>query len=169
MVSFPFFDDSDATVADFEKELILLPEWGSSNWNKLLEITQTQMYSSGDVVVRAGSTERCLYIVAFGTLTLLINRKKRLLDGLNRTHKSALITSITSGSVINEQTFLDGKPSPATIQAVTECQLLYLNADSFAQFTVRHPELACAILSDLGRLLSLQIRRMASLLAYYSE
>ncbi len=166
MDSTVYFENPSARNSDSVSEIVFLPHWSGGNWDKLLEQTQTQFYVPGDIVIHAGSEDRALYIVAFGRFMVLSNRKKRFALNPNK-RKCIRISTIEGGSVINELAFMDGKPSPETIQAVTECQLFYLNMDAFALFSAQYPQLGQAVLLDLGRLLALRIRRMANLLAYH--
>lgn len=161
---------ADSQPDSQSSELIFLANWQASDWDLLLEYTQTQMFSPGSIVLRAGAEDRALYIVAFGRLKVLVNRNKRLSRfKLGDTKKPALITVVESGSVINELTFLDGKPGMATFQALTETQLIYLSYDSFNLFATLYPELARAVLQDLGRLLALKTRSLTDLLSHYTE
>ncbi len=151
-------------------ERVFLADWPSSNWDSVLEYTQTQMFSPGSMVLKAGSEDRALYIVAFGRLKVLVNRKKRL----NRfklvgAKKAAHIGIVEAGAVINELTFFDGKAGIATYQALSETQLIYLSYDAFNLFATLHPEMAREFLQDLGRLLALQIRDLTHLLSGYTE
>lgn len=155
--------DADASA----DENTLLPHWNRSYWDELLHHTQTVLYSAGDTVVRAGSSERALYVVAYGKVSMYINANKRLRLGLPRRKAHPLMTVFEAGSVINVLTFFDGKPSIATYRAATTCQLLYLNVDAFTIFSARHPELGRDVLFDLGRLLTLQTRQLSSLLFSY--
>ena len=161
---------ADPKSDQFASELVFLSDWQTSDWDLFLEYTQTQMYSPGSFIFRAGSAERVLYIVAFGRLKMLINRNKRLRRfNLLGAKKPASINVIETGAVINELTFLDGKPGPATFQAITETQLIYLHYDAFNLFASLHPELARHVLQDLGRLLAVQTRRLTDLVSYYTE
>ncbi len=148
-------------------ENILLPNWDSSHWDSLLRYTQTQMFSAGDTVLRAGSDERALYIVAFGRVLMFTNTKRRRWNRLTKRRMPPQMTVVETGSVMNVLTFLDDKPSLATYRASTECQILYLSLDEFTVFSARQPELGREVLLDLGRLVSLQVRRMSVLIASY--
>jgi CRP/FNR family transcriptional regulator, cyclic AMP receptor protein len=136
--------DSDDEHSDY----IFLPDWSNEEWGKLLKHSQTQLFEQGKIVIKAGEAERSLYILAFGTLEVLMEQR-----GKNRR-----IASIQSGSVVGEQSFLDGRPRSASIRAASECQILQLSRDSFDIFAAREPSLARAFLFDLGRILSLRLR-----------
>lgn len=161
---------ADPQADQLASDLVFLPDWQTDDWDLFLEYTQTQMFSPGSFIFRAGSAERVLYIVAFGRLKMLVNRNKRLPRfKLMGAKKPASINIIESGAVINELTFLDGKPGPATFQAITETQLIYLPYDAFNLFASLYPELARDVLQDLGRLLAVQTRRLTDLVSYYTE
>ncbi len=148
-------------------ENTFLPAWSSGNWDALLQYTQTLLFSAGDTVVQAGSSEQALYIVAFGKVTMFVNARKRLKLVRPRKKLNPLITIFESGAVINVLAFFDGKPGIASYRAATDCQLLYLNLDAFAVFSARRPDLGHDVLFDLGRLLALQDHRLSVLLAAY--
>lgn len=161
---------ADSQSDTLASELVFLPNWQTANWDLFLEYTQTQMVAPGTIILRAGSDERSLYIVAFGRLKMMINRNKRMRRfNLTGTKKPASMSVIESGAVINELTFLDGKPSTASFQALSETQLIYLNYDSFNMFATLQPELAREVLQDLGRLVALQTRSLTALLSHYTE
>jgi len=75
------------------------------------------------------------------------------------------LTTVDAGSVIGEQAFLDGRPRSATIRAVTDCELLRLSFEAFEVLAAREPDLARSILFDLGRILSIRLRRTSALIS----
>ena len=147
-----FFDYPTQDTTDDAGDYILLQEWGNAEWSRLLNHTQTQLYDPGDIVIHTGDAERALYIVAFGTLEVLVNQRGR----------TTRIATVHTGSVIGEQSFLDGRPRSANIRAATACQILQLTVDSFEVFAAREPALARMFLFDLGRILSLRLRQTVS-------
>lgn len=148
-------DDNDG--AEEQGGYIFLPQWGSEEWEKLLKQTQTLLYKAGETIFETGSAERALYIVAYGTLEVLVT-----LRGQERR-----IATILGGSVMGEQAFLDGKPRSATIRASTDCQILQLSIDAFEVFAAREPILARHMLYDLGRILSLRLRDTVNQLSQF--
>jgi CRP/FNR family transcriptional regulator, cyclic AMP receptor protein len=144
-----FFNYPDSESEAASEDFSFLPTWSPQDWDKLLQHTQTQMWSEGDIVVSAGETERALHLVHYGTLEVLMPVAGRLVA----------ITTIAEGSVLGEQTFLDGKPRSATIRATEESQTLYLDLSAFEIFAAKEAELARLFLFDLGRILSLRLRQ----------
>ncbi len=155
--SFFNYPDSEPEMAD--EEFAFLPTWTPHDWNKLLHHMQTQVFKTGEVVIRAGETERALHVVTFGTLEVLFPLGSTLIP----------ITSITEGSVLGEQTFLDGKPRSATIRAATDSQTLYLSFTAFEVFSAKEPDLAHFFLRDLGRIVSLRLRQTTALLSQWRK
>src|SRR6266478_3052702 len=63
------------------------------------------------------------------------------------------------GSVVGELSFFDGGPRSAAVRAVTPVALAELTAADFEVLRKRHPDLACRLLADLGRILAGRLRR----------
>lgn len=136
--------DSEEQASDY----IFLADWGNEEWAKLLKHTQTQLYDAGQMVIKTGAKEQSMFIVSFGMLEVLMKQGGQM----------RRIALIQAGSVVGEQSFLDGRPRSADIRAATDCQILQLSRDSFEIFAAREPTLARAFLFDLGRILSLRLR-----------
>lgn len=157
-MDFSSFFDYPMTNADSDlDELALLPHWRPADWTNLLEHMQTRVFSAGDIVFRAGEVEKALYLVAFGIFEVLLPK--------GDSGRLSRFTTIQTGSVLGEQSFLDGKPRSATIRAVSDGQMLHMSLEAFEQFAAKEPRLARDILFDLGRILSLRLRKTTALLA----
>ena len=154
-----FFNYPDAESEMAAEEFAFLPTWTAHYWEKLLSHMQTHVFRKGEVVIRAGETERALHIVSYGTLEVLLPIGKSLIP----------ITSIMEGSVLGEQAFLDGKSRSATIRAATDSQTLYLGFTAFEVFSAKEPELAHRFLLDLGRIVSLRLRQTTALLSQWRK
>lgn len=147
---YPVKDDSHATEPS--EQFVFLPGWSDNDWGKLLQHTQTQLYESGEVVIHAGDAEQTLYMLADGSLEVVIQRRGKPIH----------IATIEAGSVIGEQSFLDGQARSASVVATAPCQIMQLTRDAFEIFAAREPRLSRALLFDLGRILSLRLRRVMS-------
>ena len=152
-----FFDYPNLAAGERPEEMVFLPDRSDDDWAKLLTFTETRRFRSGDVVIHLGETDRALYLVTQGSLDVLIPYRGN--QSLRR------LTTVDAGSVIGEQAFLDGRPRSATIRAVTDCELLRLSFEAFEVLAAREPELARAILFDLGRILSIRLRRTSALIS----
>jgi CRP/FNR family cyclic AMP-dependent transcriptional regulator len=143
---YPGQDGADAGNRDME----FLSGQTTADWERLLAHTQTRRFGAGDVLIREGDPDRSLLIVTEGRIEVLM--QDRTGRGLHQW------TTYEHGTVVGEQTFLDGRPRSATIRALTDGALVRLSRESFDVLSAREPQLARAILLDLGRILSLRLR-----------
>jgi CRP/FNR family cyclic AMP-dependent transcriptional regulator len=146
--NYPVQDDSDPGQQPLQ--LTFLSNWSDDEWSRLLEHAQMQLYEAGQEVIRAGSSEQVLYMIAAGSLEVRMKQRGR----------DTRVATIEAGSVIGEQSFFDGMPRSASVIALTACQVLHLSRDSFDIFGARQPRLAREFLLDLGRILSLRLRSL---------
>ena len=151
-----FFDYPDVAVREGADEVVFLPDRSERDWEKLLAHTDSRRFEPGDYVIRAGEVDRSLYIVVDGTLAMLLTQK----DGSAKEFKT-----IEAPSVIGELCFIDGGPRSSSLRAVTPGEVRRLSYESFEVLAAREPELARAILFDLGRILSQRLRTMTDFVA----
>ncbi len=105
--------------------------------------------SAGLALVQAGEDDRALYLLIDGTL------------GVRMPREETAFKSIDAPSVVGELAFFDGAPRSATLDALTDVQVVRIDLDCFAELSDAEPELAEAMLMDLARILALRLR-MAS-------
>jgi CRP-like cAMP-binding protein len=155
-----FFNYPGSEEAPDAQQLVFLPRLSPEGWTKLLARTGSQRFRAGEVVVRAGESQPALFIVASGSLEVLAE------SGKGRERR---VVVIEPGSVFGEQSFFDGLPRSATVRALSDGELRSLTRDAFEVLAAREPDLARAILLDLGRILSLRLRRTSALAARLAE
>jgi CRP-like cAMP-binding protein len=73
--------------------------------------------------------------------------------------------TIDAPSVLGELAFFDGRPRSATLDAVTDVEVVRLDAAAFARLSADAPELAHAMLLDLARILALRLRIASEVIA----
>ncbi len=156
-----FFDYPETDEDQPRDEQVFLPTWRDQDWAKLLQYTQTRVYEAGNFVIRAGEAERALYIVAFGTFEVLIPK--------GESRRPIRFATVETGSIVGEQSFLDGSPRSASIQATTAGQMFEFSLDAFETFAAREPRLARDVLFDLGRILSLRLRQTTAFVADWTS
>ena len=132
------------------EELIFMRERSPAHWDRLLQFIERRAFRSGEEVIRRGDVDRALYIVVDGNLEARVTE--------SRGGRGAAVP-VPPGSVIGEIGFFDGKPRTATVTAVTDGEMLRLSFDSFQTLAVREPDLAQAMLLDLGRILAIRLRQ----------
>ena len=127
-----------------------LTQASDAEWNALLKATKLKRYPPREPIVNAGDSGRQLYILLSGRAEVSVLRG----DG-----RRQQIAVIEPGSVFGEQAFLDGQPRSATVSAISECEVRSLAWRDFLVFREKQPLVACEVLSDIGRTLSLRGRR----------
>lgn len=155
-----FFDYPDPNGGAESQDLVFLPQWDEPRWQRLLGYCEVRTFQAGEIVIAYDEPGRSFYIILEGRVEVLLPRG----DGTwQRTHVNE------TGSVIGEQSFLDGKPRSAALRALNDGRLLSISQDSFQSFAAREPDLARDVLSELARTLSLKLRRANRLLAAWMK
>jgi CRP/FNR family transcriptional regulator, cyclic AMP receptor protein len=132
-----------------ESDLTFLADRSEQDWAIVLAHTETRRFSAGDEVIRAGDDDRALYLLTAGSLAVA---------------SGAAFRTIDAPSVVGEVAFLDGGKRSLTLVATSDGELRRLGLDSFEALAGRHPELARAMLFDLGRIVSLRLRFLTELI-----
>ena len=133
------------------QDLVFLANRSQRDWAKMLQQTETYRFSKGDYVIRKGDTSRAFYIAVFGRFEELIPAKSG--------ERARRVTVIEQGSVMGVQPFLDGLGHLTDVRALEDGQVAHLSIDRFEVLAAHEPELARAILFDLGRIVSLRLRQ----------
>jgi CRP/FNR family transcriptional regulator len=94
-----------------------------------------------EVIFREGNHPAFFYLVKQGKVKIY----KLSLEG-----KIALLEVIPAGRSFGEVAVFDGKPYPATAEAMTDATLFYLARQDFLAFLKNYPSVALAIIADLG-------------------
>ena len=130
-------------------ELLFMPEATASDWATIFTYAQVREVSAGLALVQAGEDDRALYLLIDGTLAVRMPREE------------TAFKTIDAPSVVGELAFFDGAPRSATLDALTDVQVVRIDLDCFNELSEAEPELASAMLMDLARILALRLR-MAS-------
>lgn len=140
---------SPATVPA-DSDALLLQDWSEEDWKKLLVHTVPQRFRASEMVIQRGAADRALCFIAAGSVEVGVYRA----DGVS----IAPTARIGIGSVIGEQSFLDGLPRSTNVWAVSDGELLRLTFEAFNKFAQAEPALARDLLLAVGRVLSLRLR-----------
>jgi CRP-like cAMP-binding protein len=130
--------------------LLFLSDCDEKDWEKLLSYVETQLFRAGEIIMNEGDRDDALSIVQSGQVEVL--------SPPSRFGKVRRIALMGAGAVMGEQSFLDGQPRSAAVQALTDVELCRLSHQKFTILAAREPQLALRILMDLGRILSLRLR-----------
>jgi CRP-like cAMP-binding protein len=128
---------------------VFLADASERDWADLLARTRRRKIPAGEILIGRGSVGRSLFLVVGGTLEV------RLPGRLGRSRTS---TTLGPGSVIGEVAFFDGAARTADVVSVTPSEVAELTPDGLSALARHRPELATAVLFDLGRILAQRLR-----------
>jgi CRP-like cAMP-binding protein len=120
-----------------------------ADWQRLIAGMERRRFEAGDVVMERGEVDRSLFLVASGTVEVIVGEGRR-----NRR-----VRELGPGSLLGEIAFFDGQPRSSTVRALTSCEVLRLGQDAFEALAARHPDLGRSLLLELGRVLALRLRQ----------
>lgn len=145
-----FFPYPTEEAPDAEADLQFLPDGTEEEWATLLSYTEMQLFDAGAKIMTAGTPGGALYLLTDGTLEV----------SHARVSGPRLLTATT---VFGELSFFDGRPRRASVRARTDGEMLRLGRDAFDALCAREPRLGQMVLMELGRIMSVRLRRAESL------
>ena len=134
-------------------DLLFLPEATAMDWATIFSHAEVRQISAGLALVQAGELDRALYLLTEGTVGVRLPRD----EGAFKT--------IDAPSVLGELAFFDGRPRSATLDAVTDVEVVRLDTAAFDSLLEHEPQLAHAMLRDLARILALRLRMASEVIA----
>jgi CRP-like cAMP-binding protein len=134
-------------------DLLFMPEATAMDWATIFSYAEVREVSAGLALVQAGEHDRALYLLTEGTLAVRIPREE------------TAFKSIDAPSVVGELAFFDGSPRSATLDALTDVQVVRIDLDAFARLSEAEPQLAQTMLMDLARILALRLRMASDVIA----
>jgi CRP/FNR family cyclic AMP-dependent transcriptional regulator len=135
------------------EDLLFLPDATASEWATVFSHADVRQVSAGLAVLQAGEEDRALYLLTEGTLAVRIPREE------------TAFKSIDAPSVVGELAFFDGRPRSATLDALTDVQVVRLDMEAFKRLSAENPALGEAMLLDLARILALRLRMASDVIA----
>lgn len=142
-----FFPYPTVEAPDTGADHQFFPDGTEDEWATLLSYTEMQLFEAGHTVMTAGAPGRALYLLTDGTLEVLSHPR----GGGPR-----LLTATT---VFGELSFFDGRPRRASVRARTDGEMLRLGREAFDALCARESRLGQVVLMELGRIISLRLRR----------
>ena len=134
-------------------DLLFMPDATASDWATVFAHAEVRRVGAGLALVQAGEQERALYLLTEGTVGVRLPRD----EGTFKT--------IDAPSVLGELAFFDGHPRSATLDAVTDVEVVRLDVAAFDRLAEVAPDLAMAMIVDLGRILALRLRLASAVIA----
>jgi CRP-like cAMP-binding protein len=134
-------------------DLLFMPEATAADWATVFAHAEVRRVGAGLALVQAGEDDRALYLLTEGTVGVRLPRDE------------SAFKTIDAPSVVGELAFFDGRPRSATLDAVTDVEVVRLDQAGFERLAAAAPELAHAMLRDLARILALRLRMASEVIA----
>jgi CRP-like cAMP-binding protein len=135
-------------------DLLFMPEATASDWAVVFSHAEVLRVAAGLALVQAGEDDRAIYLLTEGTVGVRLPRDE------------SAFKTIDAPSVVGELAFFDGRPRSATLDAVTDVEVVRLDQAGFERLTGAAPDLAHAMLRDLARILALRLRMASDVIAH---
>jgi CRP/FNR family cyclic AMP-dependent transcriptional regulator len=134
-------------------DLLFMPEATAADWAAIFSHAEVRRIGAGLALVQAGEQDRALYLLTEGTVGVRLPRD----EGAFKT--------IDAPSVLGELAFFDANPRSATLDALTDVEVVRLDVAAFDSLLEHEPELANTMLRDLARILALRLRMASEVIA----
>jgi CRP/FNR family transcriptional regulator, cyclic AMP receptor protein len=134
-------DDRQADIVRLLREFGVFQSLDAYNLRTLAGLLKLKKYSAGGTVIRRGEPGVKLYIIVSGKVAVVGG------DGV-------IIAELGPGEVFGEMSLLSGNPAGATVSAVEETWLLYINGKDFRRILNRFPSLQMYFARLLARRLA---------------
>ncbi|AUX21839.1 uncharacterized protein SOCEGT47_023340 [Sorangium cellulosum] len=100
---------------------------------RLATLTKTCHYMVGEVVIRQGAVGHELFIVQSGEVSVVVGREGG---------STAEVARLGPGKFFGEMSLMTGEPRSATIQAVSDCELVKVDKEAFHEILAAAPDVA---------------------------
>lgn len=120
------------------------PALNPAQWELLGTYMQPFALMTGQVLIEQNASDRTVYMVESGTLTVHYQ------DDKGRVR----LATVGPGSAVGEGAFFTRQPRNATVQAGSPCKIWSLTPIRFTELTNRQPNLALEVAMALGSLVS---------------
>ena len=120
------------------------PALSGKQWELFGTYLQPFAVTAGQVLIQQNASDRTVYFVETGSLTVHFEDDKGRLR----------IATVEAGSAVGEGAFFTRQPRSATVQAAAACKLWSLSPIRFTELSNRQPAMAVEIAMALGALVS---------------
>ena len=125
-------------------------EFTADELNLFFSSTVVKRLDEFEVLISNEETTSDLYFLLEGHLKVEISS----IGGWDK------VLLVGPGTVVGEQSFLDGEPRTASVIAETPCTIASVSQELFETFANAHPSIALRIIRQLTRILSRRLRRL---------
>lgn len=123
------------------KQSLIFSSLNSAELTKLSQLTIERSIRPGEAVFWEGDDPDYFYIVIEGRVKVI----KHSSSG-----KELIIAFFGPGEMFGEVAVFEGKPYPASVQAMVETKVLRIKMEDFISFLANHPQVALSIITVLG-------------------
>ena len=116
----------------------------ADQWDILSAYLQPMTLAAGQTLFMQGASERSLYFVESGSLSVHCEDEKGRLR----------LAIVTAGSVVGEGAFFSHRPRNATVQATAPCKLWSLTAMRFTEISNRQPAIGLHLVMAVGAVIA---------------
>lgn len=116
----------------------------AAQWDTLSAYIQPMTLAAGQTLFTQGASERSLYFVESGSLSVHYEDEKERLR----------LAIVGAGSVVGEGAFFSHRPRSATVQATAPCKLWSLTAMRFTELSNRQPAIALQLVMAVGAVIA---------------
>ena len=134
-------------------DLLFLPDATAADWATVFSYAEVRRVDAGLALVQAGEHDRALYLLTEGTVGVRLPRDE------------GAFKQIDAPSVLGELSFFDGYPRSATLEAVTDVEVVRIDLAAFDRLHEHEPAIANLMLRDLARILALRLRLASAVIA----
>ncbi len=125
-----------------------LSRLGKVDARALYEVLRVRAVDEGEQVIAEGERAASLIFVTQGELQVRVGGP----------HGPRVVATVGPGAAVGEVSLLDPGPATATVEAMTPCEVLAVDADDIAALWAAKPAVAAALTRGLSRLLAERIR-----------
>jgi CRP-like cAMP-binding protein len=123
------------------KRSLIFSGLGEDDLEALSELAVPRAFEAGEFVFWEGDTPTQFYVVASGRVKVLKH---------SSLGKEFVVAFFGPGDVFGEVAVFEGRPYPASTQAISDTAVLGIGKDSFLTFLSEHPEVSLRIINMLG-------------------
>lgn len=100
-----------------------------------------KVYQKGDVIVRQGEVGDCMYVISSGKAQVLVKKGS----------KQVRIATLGPRDFFGEMAIFDREKRSATVQAMSELQVIVIDKKTFEKTIVKMPWLAFGVLEKMSQ------------------
>ncbi len=143
---------------DMLEHVIVFKDLEARELRTLANFAHAYVVDKGNYLFREGDRDSALFVITEGEVRIF----KESGQGENRE-----IALVRKGTILGEMSVVDGQPFSASAQAATPTKLVLITRNNVLKITETNPALGVKMLWQMGRLISLRLRRTSGMLTEY--